>query len=294
MTSSDVNQTNSLVTGYVLAGTTVVLWASFVLLSRVAGKSHLNPFDLTALRFSIAAVVLFPVWVFWKREPLFNTQMLVLALLGGLGYALGAYSGLARAPASHGAVLLSGVLPFFMTIMAYFVLQEFPSRQRYIALAVIAVGVLCMAFYSLHNWQLSWHGDILLICSSALWALYTVLVKRWSKSPLEVTMGVALLSAILYLPIYLLLLPKNIQQAEWSVIVIQGVFHGIFVVIVAMLFFMQAMQRLGPTRLGAVMAMVPAVAGLGAVLVLHEPFSWLLLAGLVFTSAGAWLGSRQA
>lgn len=285
---------SSLTIGYLLAALTVLLWASFVLLSRIAGKSNLNPYDLTALRFSVASVVLLPVWLFWKKTPLFNLQMLTLALLGGLGYALGAYSGLSIAPASHGAVLLSGVLPFFMTIMAYLVLQEHPTQHRLIALAVIAIGVLCMAVYSLNNLQHSWPGDLILMASSALWALYTVLVKRWSKSPLEVTMGVALLSALLYMPVYVLLLPKNIQHAEWNAIVIQGVFHGILVVIVAMLCFMQAMQRLGPTRLGAVMAMVPAVAGLGAVFILQEPFSWLLVAGLAFTSAGAWLGARSS
>ncbi len=285
---------SSLTIGYLLAAVTVLLWSSFVLLSRVAGKSNLNPYDLTALRFSVASVVLFPVWLFWKKTPLFNLQMLALALLGGLGYALGAYSGLSISPASHGAVLLSGVLPFFMTLMAYVILREHPTQQRYMALLIIAAGVICMAIYSLDNLQQSWRGDLLLIFSSLLWALYTVLVKRWAKSPVEVTIGVALLSAIIYMPVYFLLLPKNIQHAEWSAIVIQGFFHGILVVIVAMLFFMQAMQRLGPTRLGAVMAMVPAVAGLGAVLVLHEAFSWLLVAGLVFTSAGAWLGSRSS
>ena len=283
----------ALTVGYLLAGITVFLWASFVLLSRVAGEHHLNPFDLTALRFSVAAVVLLPVWLWWKRRPVFNVQMLVLALLGGIGYALGAYTGLSIAPASHGAVLLSGVLPFFMTIMALLVLKEHPTQHRMIALAVIAVGVVCMAIYSLNNLQHSWRGDLILLCASALWALYTVLVKRWSKTPLEVTMGVALLSAIIYTPVYLLFLPKNIQHAEWSAIFLQGVFHGVLVVIVAMLCFMQAMQRLGPTRLGAVMAMVPAVAGLGAVFILDEPFSWLLIAGLAFTSTGAWLGARE-
>jgi len=67
-----------------------------------------------------------------------------------------------------------------------------------------------------------------------------------------------------------------------------------FLVIVAMWLFMQAMVRLGPTRLGAVMAIVPAVAGLAAVMVLHEEFSLLLLAGLLFTSLGAWLGARSS
>jgi drug/metabolite transporter (DMT)-like permease len=56
---------------------------------------------------------------------------------------------------------------------------------------------------------------------------------------------------------------------------------------------MQAMVRLGPTRLGAMMALVPAIAGLGAVIVLNEPYSWWLVTGLCLTSGGAWLGARS-
>lgn len=273
---------------------TASLWASFVILGRLAGSTSLNPFDLTALRFAVAAVILFPVWLFRYRFPLLNLRMLVLAFLGGVGYALGAYAGLALAPASHGAVLLSGILPFFMAIVAWLILGEKPGAMSLRALAVIAVGVVCMVAYGWHNLRLSWHGDVILIIASALWAFYTVLVKRWGFAPMEVTMGVALIAALFYLPVYLLWLPKEIAGASVQTLIVQGVFHGILVVIVAMWLFMQAMVRLGPTRLGAVMAIVPAVAGLAAVVVLHEEFSFLLLAGLVFTSFGAWLGARAA
>jgi len=280
-------------TGYALAAMTVLLWSGFVLLSRMAGSSHLNPFDLAALRFSVAATVLLPVWWIRYRIDLLDHQLLVLACLGGMGYALGAYSGLHIAPASHGAVLLSGILPFFMALMARIVLKEHPSRQRYLALGVIALGVVCMAANSLSGLQQSWPGDLLLVFASSLWALYTVLVKHWNRTPVEVTLGVALLSALVYLPIYLFLLPKTIQQASWQVIALQGFFHGILVVIVAMLFFMQAMVRLGPTRLSAMMSTVPAIAGFGAVVVLGEPLTAWLVCGLLFTSLGAWMGSRS-
>ena len=283
---------SSLRTGYFLSALTVTLWASFVVLSRLAGPSHLNPFDLAALRFSVAAVVLLPAWALHFRFKLFDGQLIALALFGGLGYALGAYTGLHIAPASHGAVLLSGILPFFMTVMAYFVLQEHPTRERKRALFVIAMGVVCMAINSLGGLAQSWRGDIVLICSSALWALYTVFVKRWNRQPVEVTVGVGLWSAFIYVPIYILFLPKTIAEASWGTIALQGFFHGILVVIVAMLFFMQAMVRLGPTRLGAVMSTVPAIAGLGAVVFLHEPLTLWLVLGLCLTSLGAWLGSR--
>lgn len=279
--------------GYLFALVCVLLWASFVLLGRMAGTSALNGFDLTALRFGVASLVLLPLWICWRRVPLFNGQMVALASTGGMGYALLAYTAFHFAPASHGAVLLSGVLPFFVTLFAWWLLNERPSQRRWWALAVIALGVGSMAMYSLRNLRNSWPGDVLMIAGSSVWGMYTVLVKRWSKAPWDVTIGVGLLSAILYLPVYCLFLPKGIAAAPWPVIVVQGLFHGLMVVIVAMLCYMQAMVRLGPTRLGAMMALVPAIAGLGAVMILDEPFSWWLVAGLFLTSGGAWLGARS-
>ena len=278
--------------GYLYAFATVLLWAGFVLLSRVAGASGLSGFDLTALRFAVAAAVLLPVWLCWKRVPLLDPRMWALAAVGGIGYPLAAYSGLQFAPAAHGAVLISGTLPFAVTLMAWWLLRERPGPRRWLALAVIAAGVGCMALHSGGDLSQSWRGDLLLLLASLLWGLYTVLVKRWRRTPWEVTIGGALLAAALYLPVYALWLPVGLGTAPLGAIALQGFFQGVMVVIVAMLFFMQAMARLGPTRLGSVMATVPAIAGLGAVLLLGEPFSWLLAAGLGLTCTGAWLGSR--
>mgnify|MGYP000954117892 FL=1 len=278
--------------GYLYAAACVLIWSGFVLLSRVAGTSALNGFDMTALRFGTAAVLLLPLWLFWKRVPLFNLRMAVLVATGGIGYSVVAYSSFHSAPAAHGAVLLSGILPFFVAVLAWRLLDQPLSPNLKSALLVIAFGVSALAMHSLHDLATSWPGDLMMITASLLWGLYTVLVKKWGYSPWETTLGVALLSALIYLPIYALLLPKGITLVPLSAIIMQAFYQGFLVVIVAMMLYMQALARLGPTQLGAAMATVPAVAGIGATLALGEPFTAWLLAGLILTSMGAWMSTR--
>jgi len=275
--------------GYLYAAACVLIWSGFVLLSRVAGTSALNGFDMTALRFGTAAVLLLPLWLFWKRVPLFNLRMAVLVATGGIGYSVVAYSSFHSAPAAHGAVLLSGILPFFVAVLAWRLLDQPLSPNLKSALLVIAFGVSAL---SLHDLATSWPGDLMMITASLLWGVYTVLVKKWGYSPWETTLGVALLSALIYLPIYALLLPKGITLVSLSAIIMQAFYQGFLVVIVAMMLYMQALARLGPTQLGAAMATVPAVAGIGATLALGEPFTAWLLAGLILTSLGAWMSTR--
>lgn len=283
---------SSLRTGYLFAAATVAIWAGFVLFSRMAGGSELNGNDVTALRFSMAALILLPAWWWRWRVPLWNGRLAGLALTGGLGYALAVYWSFRFAPAAHGAVLLSGVLPFFVAAMAWLLLKEKPRNTIWYALLWIAAGIACLAVHSLRGLEQSWPGDLLLLFASLLWAVYTVLVRRWGFAPMETTIGVTLLSALVYLPIYIFWLPKGIQQADWLTIATQAVYQGVFVAIVAMVLYMQALSRLGPLRLGTVMATVPAIAGAGATLLLGESFSLWLLAGLVMTSMGAWQGTR--
>ena len=278
--------------GYLYAAACVLIWSGFVLLSRVAGTSALNGFDMTALRFGTAAVLLLPLWLFWKRVPLFNLRMAVLVATGGIGYSVVAYSSFHSAPAAHGAVLLSGILPFFVAVLAWRLLDQPLSPNLKSALLVIAFGVSALAMHSLHDLATSWPGDLMMITASLLWGVYTVLVKKWGYSPWETTLGVALLSALIYLPIYALLLPKGITLVPLSAIIMQAFYQGFLVVIVAMMLYMQALARLGPTQLGAAMATVPAVAGIGATLALGEPFTAWLLAGLILTSMGAWMSTR--
>lgn len=278
--------------GYLFATGAVLIWSGFVLVARMGGTSSLNSFDITALRFGVAALVFLPLWWFWKRIPLFNKTVLSLALTGGVTYSVVVYLAFKHAPAAHGAVLISGLLPFFVPLMAFLVLKEPLRRNLRFALPVIALGIMCLGVDIFSRSENTLPGDLLLIASSLVWALYTVLAKRSGLDAWDTAIGCALLAALMYLPVYILFLPKAIMQAALSEIVLQGAYQGLVVAVIAMLFYMAAMTRIGPARTGACMAMVPALAGLGASLILGEPLNAWLVTGLLTTSAGAWLGAR--
>lgn len=285
-------QSSPVKSGYFFVAGAVFIWSGFVLVSRIGGTSVLNAFDITALRFGVASLVLLPLWLFWKRVPLFNTKMLSLALSGGIGYSVTVYFAFKHAPAAHGAVLISGLLPFFVPLMAFVVLREPLRSNLRIALPVIAAGVICLGVDIFSRSENTLPGDLLLIASSLLWSLYTVLAKRSGYGAWETAIGGALLASLIFLPVYVVLLPKAIMTAPLNDILLQGIYQGIVVAVIAMVFYMAAMTRLGPARTGACMALVPAVAGIGASLILGEPLNAWLICGLLATSVGAWLGAR--
>ena len=272
---------------YLAATGALLIWAGFVPVSRLAGTGALTAWDVTALRFGTAAVLLLPL-LWWRGAAfLFTPRMLALALCGGIGYALFVYSAFTLAPATHAAILLPGVLPFWTALMAWLVLRDVPDRDRTLGLGFIAAGVACMAFEQLRGSPVSPLGDALFLCGSLSWAVYTVLLRRWQVPAWDATAGVALLSALLYLPLWAWLLPSRLDAAPAGEVALQSLYQGVLVVIVAMVLFVRAQAALGPLRLNMFMAMVPVLATLLSVPLLGEPLSAWPLLGLLCVSVGA-------
>ncbi len=285
--------------GYGLLIFTLCCWTSFILISRMGGKSVLTPWDITALRFGTAAAVLLPVVLVRGVRHYFTLRFLTLALLGGIGYAALAYAGFQRAPASHGAVLLSGILPFWTAVATWLVLGEGMTRDRWIGLGCIGFGIGAMASAEFSRHASFGVGELCFITASACWGFYTALLKRWQVPPLEATMGVALLSALVFMPVYALWLPSGMAQAGWPMIITQSLFQGVLVVIVAMLTFIEAMRRLGPFTTGSFLALAPVLGASLAVPLLGEPLTLSVIFGLVGVSVGAiqpwkWFGAKTA
>ncbi len=280
--------------GYLAATATLVIWTSFVLISRLGGKSVLTPYDVLALRLITASLILLPLSASLLRSGEWRDRRLwTLSMTGGLIYGVLVYSGFKFAPAAHGGILLSGLQPFLITAAVWLITGTRPSRIRSIGLTGIAIGVFCAAVPYFTHWSTdTLLGDALLLLSSVTWALYSVLAKRWGYSPWTLTRAVALGSAIIYLPIYALWLPTQLAAAPLSMILMQGLFQGIGATILAMIFFLRAVANLGPERTAAFLALVPVAAGVLAVPLLGEPLTGWLMSGLVFVSLGAYIASR--
>ncbi|MBU0603359.1 MAG: DMT family transporter [Gammaproteobacteria bacterium] len=282
--------------GYLAAAGTVAIWTGFILISRLGGVTALTPYDTLALRLGTASLLLLPFLGDLPRGIWFDLKMWVLALLGGLIYGVFVFAAFKFAPAAHGAILLPGMQPFLIAAVAWALGGARPDASRMIGLAGIAVGIVCVAAHYVaggHAWTPEvLVGDALLLGGSLAWAIYSVLAKRWAHDPWTLTRFVALASTLLFMPVYLLWLPKGVGDVPLGMLVAQGLYQGAGVTLIAMMLFLKAVHSLGAERTGALVAMVPVLAGVAAAPLLGEALSGWLIAGLLFVSAGAFVAAR--
>ncbi|GFK93396.1 hypothetical protein NNJEOMEG_01228 [Fundidesulfovibrio magnetotacticus] len=284
--------------GYLTGLTVVGFWAAFMLVSRLglAGPTALSPWDILALRLAAASLTLAPFCGGLGREVWGSWRVWTLAALGGPAYGLTVYWGFRLAPATHGALLFPGVLPFAAAFLGWALLGARPGAAQWRGLGLVALGLACLSW-------VSWSGgagegvragDALFLAAALSWALYGVLARRWGVAAWTLTRAAAVCAAALYLPVYALWLPKGLAGAGWPELAGQALYHGVVTTVLVMWLYLRAQESLGPARMGALMALVPAVSGGLAALLLGEELPPALAVGLASVSAGAWLASGAA
>jgi drug/metabolite transporter (DMT)-like permease len=130
-------------------------------------------------------------------------------------------------------------------------------------------------------------GDFLFFLSAIWWGIFTVLLKQWKLSAWHAMTGVAIWSALVYIPIYILFLPHHLTEPEPIHLLIQTIFNGIFVVMIATLSYVEAIKRLGAFKTGSIVTLAPFIAAIVAVPLLNEPLSLAIMCGLVGMGFGA-------
>jgi drug/metabolite transporter (DMT)-like permease len=290
-----MSEPNSSRAGLIATFFAICIWAGFILVSRYGGKGVLTGWDVTALRFGVGALI---ALVFLPRVTLPPYKVILLfSLFGGVGYAVTVYAAFRMAPAAHAAVLLPGALPFTTAVIAWLWLRQKPSQPQRIALMLVFIGITLTAADTLshgeHLTGMQMFGDLLFLCGSSIWAVFTLLLRRYPMPPLTAAVITTLGSAILYLPVWWLFLPSTMGQAPHAEIAIQAIYQGVLVVFVAMMLYSFAVRVLGAQTVALMMAIVPGLAAASAVPVLGEPLSLLTLTGLGAVTMGAVLGSRR-
>jgi drug/metabolite transporter (DMT)-like permease len=286
--------------GYVFAFAAALIWAGFILVSRMGGLSELLAFDVIAIRYTTCAAILLPIWWFKFRFKLFTPRLIICSLVGGLAYALCAFSGFQLASASHAAILLPGMMPLFIIVLSFLINKESHGLQKWLGIGIITLGIITLfagelgVFNGAINVNMTTLlGDTWLVAAAFFWALFSVLIKRWQITPWQVTVSLALLTSLFYLPFYIAFLPKAIANAGWEDILLQAFYQGIMATIVQMIFYVKAVQNIGPSNMGAVMSIVPVISGLAAIVIFNEQVTIELVMGLVLVSLGAWFAHSR-
>lgn len=282
--------------GYSAAAVAVLIWASYPVATRAAltGTCPFTPAELVTLRFSVAALLLIPYLLMHGRRVDRSTWQrgVPLALFHGAGMAALAIYGMQLAPANHAAALGPGASPAWVALLGFLVFAQRPSRRAVTGAALCVTGVLVLTFWSASAKSLSvLAGDVLFLAASALAALYVLQLRRWKIDPLQGAAIVSLYSAIVVVPYYLWTSSGTLPRIATSDLLWQVLWQGVLIGCVAVIALNYAISRLGAERSSALVALVPVLTALFALLFLGEIPSTIEIAAFVAISAGVSIGA---
>jgi drug/metabolite transporter (DMT)-like permease len=259
--------------GAVFGLASVSIWAGWSAITRLAVTTRLDAWDVAALRFGVAGLLLLPVVV---RRGLAHDRLgwcgLALLIAGaGAPCVLLNAGGLHFAPAYEHAALGLGSMPLFVALIAAIVLREDPSPTQKLGLSLILTGAIIIVGSHAALWSASrTFGDAMFLFAAFLWACFTVVMRQASIDPLHATALVSTGSLVIYLPIYLAWHGTPIARLPIADIAIQMVFQGILVTIVSLILYGRAIAILGASGGAAFGALAPTLSALFAVPLLGE------------------------
>lgn len=212
--------------GLLSAAGVFCIWSGFLVFSRAGVQSGLTPFDLTALRFLVAGVLILPFALAWWPRHLPLRATLSMSICGpGALYNVLMYFGLKHSSAAYGGVFANGTLPVFTILLGFFFARQVPSRRQLIAVIILVVGAVLIGVPGLRSGGNSVVSAIaLFLAASAVLSVYFLGVKHWQVEPRQALALVSLPNAAIFLPVWFFLLPSTIHEAPWPTILLQGAF----------------------------------------------------------------------
>jgi drug/metabolite transporter (DMT)-like permease len=276
-----MSSSRNLPLGLFWATTAIVVWSGSLILLRVGVTTGLTAYDLTALRFAVAATCLLPVLVRSGFLPrgLGAGDALLMVVLFGAPYVLLLSYAMKTAPAAAAGALNPGVMATASILMARVLHGRTMAAAGVlgVTLTALGIGIFVWASGGLAT------GHFVLLVTGLMWAAYTAFVGARKIPALHATALIAAGSAALYLPVYALVLPSALAQAALSDVLLQAAFQGVLVTTVAVYAFSRSAELLGPVAGSSLPALIPVVTlGLEVLVMGHiPPVSNLVAACLV-------------
>jgi drug/metabolite transporter (DMT)-like permease len=289
--SLPVRARNPLLVGLGAGFAASFFWGLYLALSRAGVVGGLTGLDIAVIRYGVAGLITLPLFV-TRGLPLIARigwwRAGVLAALAGPPFVLAGVGGYAFAPLAHGALIQPAAVTIGSIALAALVLRDRPTRERLLGIAIILAGLAIVAGPGLASGgALTPLGDLMFLAAGLMWAVFTILSRRWGAGPLETTAVVSVLSGVVLVPVVaattgfgrILALPVGELAVQ---LVVQGALSGV----VAVLAFTTAVKWLGASRAAAFPAMVPVTATLIGIPVAGEIPTLLQAAGLGVVVAG--------
>jgi len=264
-------------------------WSGYNVGSRLGRLDGLSPTDMSMLRFGVAALLLVP-FVASRRNghPLGWLRLLCLVALAGPLFGLLINTAFGLAPLSHAVVLTAGGTMVSATALSWRLDRKSPPLFRSVGMAILIAGLLVIASdQEAQEARASghvWLGDLCFAAGGALWGTFTYLLGRWKVDPLAGIGHVSVLSALAFLPFFLVWHTGDaIPAGIW---LSQAFYQGVLGGCLAPVAFAKAVSHIGASEAALFPALVPSGALLLAIPLLGEWPSASEIAGVFICTAG--------
>jgi drug/metabolite transporter (DMT)-like permease len=284
-----VSQSRDVSIGLAFGLAAAFAWGAQAVVARSGTVAGYTPLDLAALRYIAAGLVLAPFA--WRARHALAAiglkRLVVVAIAGGAGNALLFSWGLVHAPASHGGTIAPITAAIMGAVLGIPLLREWPTRGRVVAIGVIVAGVALIGWDGIGGEHPgAWRGDLILLCAGTSWAAFTLLLRRWRVPALAGNAAVCCLSALMLVPVWLMLGMGSVPGQPIGMTLLQMVAQGLIASALATTLYAKAGELLGATRTACLTALVPVMAVMLSVIVLAEPLGWAKLAGVTLAVGG--------
>jgi len=284
------------VEAWCLAFAVTVIWGASFVATRIA-VAEVPPLVLAFVRFAIASAILAP----WIRRDLARVHgdraaRRDLVWIGVTGVTMAFVFenlGLARTTASHGSLIVA-TTPLATAAVEAAVRRRLPSWRTIVGLAVALAGVVLLIGRPDADGATA-VGDLLMVCTVAVWVVYSFLVARVAaRHPVSTVTNVSILWGVVTL------LPLAAGEAavvgvRWpsAPALVSIVFLGVMCSALAYLWWNRALHVLGVTAVNSLIYAVPLVAVAAGVVVLGEPVTQNLVTGGLLIVGGVALANLR-
>lgn len=286
-------------TPWLLLTLTTLFWGGNAIAGQLA-KGEIAPFQLVLARWVPVAVAL---WLLYGHEVrahwhIARPRLLFIVVVATIGFTM--FNGLFYLASLYTSGvnigILQGSMPVFVMIMAFFAYGTPVSAIQSVGVAVTLIGVVLVATrgapLAVAETGVN-PGDAIMLLACLFYSVYTAALQKRPAIP-----GRALF-ALMAIVATVTSIPPAIAEAVitappwptwqgWAIVLYVAIFPSCL----SQLYFLRAVDLIGPGRAGVYINLVPIWAALLSILLLGQEFAWYHGLALVMVVGGIWLAQR--
>ena len=275
---------------------TSIFWAFNTVAGRAA-VGEVSPLLIVSVRWFFVSIILsilcrnqlIETWSILNKKI---KWLIFMGLFGFTGFN-SAYYVAAHDTIAINLGLVQGTMPAFIIIIAWIWLKDKINFTQFLGVLITFIAVLIVVcsgnFNALIELELN-SGDIVMIFACTLYAIYAVGLRKKPKIS-----ALPLLTFFAYIA-FLGSLPGLIYEIYSNQLILPGqkgfIILGVIIIfpsLLAQIFFMKGVEKIGPSRSGLYTNLVPVFSSLLAVFFLGEEFQFFHLLSLIMIFTGIYL-----